>query len=145
MSLKQPTMKMSKSHEDPRSRILINDSFDEIKTKIRLAMTDSLPGISYEPTTRPGVSNLLSILSNLDSQNRSCEELAKLHSDSNLRELKDQVCETINRALSDIRAKFDQLVRRHTFLDEVAQQGGNNANAEAQETMVRVRKAMGLS
>ena len=39
------------------------DSPDEIVKKIRKAQTDSIAGIAYDKTNRPGVSNLMSILS----------------------------------------------------------------------------------
>ena len=59
MSLKEPLLKMSKSHADPRSRILVNDDHQTISEKLRFALTDSMARISYDPINRPGVSNLL--------------------------------------------------------------------------------------
>lgn len=53
---------MSKSAVNPKSRILISDSKDEIEMKIRKAVTDSETHISYDPVRRPGISNLLCIL-----------------------------------------------------------------------------------
>ena len=147
MSLKQPNMKMSKSHDDPRSRILISDKPEEIKTKIRLAMTDSLPGVSYEPSTRPGVSNLVSIMSFLDKENRSCEELASLHKNLNMRQFKDEICKSIDTAISGIRDKYESLVQGggQQSLDDIARQGAMIANQEAQATMANVKEAVGLS
>ena len=62
-SLKDPTQKMSKSDDDPRSRILLSDSNEAIAAKIRHALTDSVGDISYDPQKRPGVSNLIDICS----------------------------------------------------------------------------------
>merc|ERR1711939_99457 len=61
MSLTDPVKKMSKSDPNPKSRILLTDSNEVIRSKIKSAMTDSFDGISYEPERRPGVSNLLDI------------------------------------------------------------------------------------
>lgn len=39
-SLRDPTKKMSKSDQDPKSRINLTDSPDEIRKKIKKAITD---------------------------------------------------------------------------------------------------------
>ena len=62
MSLTEPTTKMSKSHSNPESRILLTDSDSEIQSKIKSAVTDSDYSISYDPEKRPGISNLIDIL-----------------------------------------------------------------------------------
>lgn len=53
---------MSKSAANPKSRILLSDTRDEIALKIRKAVTDSDTCITYDPIGRPGISNLLRIL-----------------------------------------------------------------------------------
>ena len=146
MSLKQPRLKMSKSHEDPRSRILISDSLEDIEMKIRLALTDSMSGVSYDPVSRPGVSNLLSIMSHLDEKDRSGEDLAEAYKGLTLRQFKDQASQTIDKGLSEIRGKYIHLMQSSgaSALDAIARQGAVTANREAGATMVDVRRAMGL-
>ncbi|KAL8795996.1 MAG: hypothetical protein Q9195_001572 [Heterodermia aff. obscurata] len=146
MSLKQPMLKMSKSHADPRSRILISDSQEDIAMKIRLAMTDSISGVSYDPVSRPGVSNLLSIMSHLDEEERSCEELAEACKGLTLRQFKDKASEAIDKGVSEIRDRYIRLMQSSgaTALDAIARQGAATANREAGATMVDVRRAMGL-
>lgn len=46
-SLRDPTKKMSKSDTDPKSRILLSDTDDVIELKIRKAVTDFTPTVSY--------------------------------------------------------------------------------------------------
>ena len=77
MSLKAPHLKISKPHQDPRSRIYINDGAQVIEDKIGHALTDSINGVSYDPANRPGVSNLLEITSYFYYQPRTAEELAR--------------------------------------------------------------------
>ena len=63
MSLQNPLNKMSKSDPNPATRILITDPPEIITSKIRHALTDSVPGpITYDPDHRPGVSNLIEML-----------------------------------------------------------------------------------
>ena len=57
MSLRNPLQKMSKSDNQELSRINLTDSSDEIRNKVRKAVTDSTGRITYDQTTRPGVSN----------------------------------------------------------------------------------------
>ena len=147
MSLKEPKSKMSKSHADPRSRILINDSAEDIATKVRLAVTDSLPGVTYQPDLRPGVSNLLTIMSHLDDRGRSFDELADAHYDMSLREFKDAVSKTTDHALTSIRQRYNYLLKgsRGNYLDEVAKEGAVNARDMAGSILSTVRKVVGLS
>merc|ERR1712168_1532526 len=48
MSLRDPTSKMSKSDNDLKSRIDLNDSSDTIAKKIKVAVTDSEPYMSQD-------------------------------------------------------------------------------------------------
>ena len=146
MSLREPHLKMSKSHQDPRSRILLTDSPEDIHMKIRVALTDSENGISYNPERRPGVSNLLAILSYLDGTARSGQDLAREYSELSMRELKEKVSDEISRAFTDIRLRYDQIMAADNglYLSSVANAGAKKANGDAEETMVKVRFATGL-
>lgn len=143
MSLKEPTAKMSKSHADPRSRILLNDSPSEIHKKVKVALTDSEPKITYDPVHRPGVSNLIEILSHLEEV--PCEALASEYKDASLRALKEHVADRIAGHLRDVRERYLSIMEDRTgFLDAVAQQGAEEARTSANLTMQQVRTAMGL-
>ncbi|SYV96290.1 tryptophanyl-tRNA synthetase, partial [Mycoplasma putrefaciens] len=61
MDLQDPTKKMSKSSDNPKSIITMLDSTDQIKAKIKAAVTDSENLIKYDPVNKPGVSNLITI------------------------------------------------------------------------------------
>lgn len=69
MSLQDGTKKMSKSDTSKLSCINLIDDSEMIRMKIRKAKTDSLGSITYQPTERPELANLLRIysaLSNID-------------------------------------------------------------------------------
>ncbi|KAL9063830.1 MAG: hypothetical protein Q9157_008066, partial [Trypethelium eluteriae] len=139
---------MSKSHTDPKSRIMITDSREEIERKVKSALTDSVSGISYDPTGRPGVSNLLEILFHLqdDHDQASPQELAKIYEALSMRAFKEQVSGCIEHHLRGIRDAFASLVRGsdRKRLDEAMMLGTNKANQSAQQTMDSVRNAIGL-
>ena len=146
MSLKEPTLKMSKSHKDTQSRININDSPEEIMSKINMALTDSFPGISYDPITRPGVSNLLELLYQFDMHKRSIETLVQECNGLSLREFKAKVALAVIDGLSAIRDRYISLVdeKNDAYLDSVANAGAAEARRIAQGTMAHVRGMVGL-
>lgn len=146
MSLKEPHLKMSKSHQDFRSRIQVNDGPKLIGDKIRLAMTDSMPGVSYEPDHRPGVSNLLAIMSYLDGRGRTAEELARACNSMNMRQFKETVTSAISESLASTRDKYNRLMNKDEthYLDDIVIEGSNKARRQAGKTMAAVRQVVGL-
>lgn len=134
---------MSKSSTDERSRILLTDSAEEIRKKINSARTDSEPGISYDPDRRPGVSNLIEILSHLEG--RSCNELALEYEQASLKALKEQTAARVSSHLSGIREKYFEIIDGKTgYLETAAEMGAQAARASAEITMTQVKEALGL-
>ncbi|KAI9049327.1 hypothetical protein LZ554_007171 [Drepanopeziza brunnea f. sp. 'monogermtubi'] len=146
MSLSEPLKKMSKSAPSPLSRILITDSPSTISQKISSALTDSDNSVCYAPTERPGVSNLLTLLSSFDSEGRSPQELGdKLEKEGmGLGAFKKLVAGAVSEGLSGVRGEFDRVMREDGYVEEVARRGAARAKESAEETMVLVREAVGL-
>lgn len=145
MSLTEPTLKMSKSHKSERSRILITDKPEDVRSKIALALTDSYAGISYDIAKRPGVSNLLDVLSIFDTGQRSAQELAETHCQTHPRQFKTAVAESVIDGLQGIRSRFLELLDSESaYLDYVEAEGARKARENAKETMELVRSAVGL-
>ena len=146
MSLQEPHLKMSKSHLDLRSRIHINDGPEVVADKIRLALTDSIPGVSYDPEHRPGVSNLLNIMSYLDREGRTAEELAQACSYMDMRQFKSVVTSAVSEKLADARDKYNRIMsdRGTHYLDDIAIEGSRKARRQAHTIMAKVRQVTGL-
>ena len=66
MSLSDPTKKMSKS--DPKGDIYLSDSLEVMRKKIMSAVTDLGHEIKYDPENKPGISNLMTIMSSLSGK-----------------------------------------------------------------------------
>lgn len=139
---------MSKSHSDPRSRILIIDDPEVIHKKIMAALTDSTNSVSYDPENRPGVSNLLQLLSHFDPAGRSAEALGSEYEsqDMGLGQFKKAVAETIAEHLAPVRKKYEQVLAEDggRYLDHVEKQGAVKARESADATMALVREAVGF-
>lgn len=146
MSLKDPSQKMSKSHKDARSRILLNDSPEEIQLKIKAALTDCFEGISYDPIARPGISNLLEIMASFDDHGRSVRQIASDCKGLTMLRFKQQVAEVLSGALADVRKKFEYFLRldEGKYLDHVAAQGAKQAEQIAGRTIKEIKTRMGL-
>lgn len=146
MSLQEPHLKMSKSHQDPRSRILVTDSPEDIFRTIRTALTDSTNSVSYDPEARPGVANLLQLLSYFDLESRSAAELGKIYANHNLGSFKALVSERISSALQGVRERYLELIAADEgrYLDHVQADGARRASESANATLAIVKEAIGL-
>lgn len=74
-SLRSPEHKMSKSDPDPLACIFLSDTPDVLVKKVKASVTDTTKELYYDPVTRPGVSNLITIHSLMTGQ--SPEEVSR--------------------------------------------------------------------
>ena len=146
MALDRPLLKMSKSHPNPQSRILLTDSREGITKKLRVALTDSVEGVSYDSVARPGVSNLIDIAYHIDPSGADCAaDLARDFADMSLKSLKEEVAKRIDKQLSPIRERLQAILGGSPrILDDAIALGAEKASVTAAETMTLVRKAIGL-
>ncbi len=131
--------KMSKSR---RNAIALADSEETTARTLRLAKTDSLRHISYEPDSRPEVSSLLMIIAMLSG--RSPVAVAEQIGDGGSGALKREAVDVVNESLRPLRARRRELIADRGYLDGVLVDGIAEANATANQTLQRVRAAMGM-
>ena len=146
MSLTDPKLKMSKSHPNERSRILLTDSEDIIRDKIRTAITDSESNITYDPGRRPGVSNLLEILYYTEAGARyeTLEDLALDTDGLTFRVFKERVADSVEASIRPIRERYKQLMGNEQALRDAAAEGAEKARKSATMTLGQVKEAVGL-
>ena len=131
--------KMSKSRGNA---ISLGDDEDTTARLIRRARTDSLRHITFEPDNRPGVASLLQMAAALT--NRSPVQLAAEVGDGGSGVLKGIVIEAVNESLRPLRSRRRELIADSEYLDGVLLDGIAQANAVANQTLHRVRAAMGM-
>ncbi len=142
MSLKEPTVKMSKSGKKGNA-IGLFDSPEEIKEKIKTAVTDVEDNIRYNPKESPGVSNLLVIYS--EFKNQKIEESEKELQGDSYKIFKEKLSDLLIDSLSHFRRKKDELeLRREIYVEEILTQGQKRAQILASSKMKEVRRKMGL-
>ena len=142
MSLQEPGRKMSKS--DPEDTyIAILDKPDVIRKKIRRAVTDSEGSIRFDLEEKPGVSNLLSILSVLGGIEIPALE-AELHGQG-YGVLKERTAEAVIDTLSPIQKEYDRLIADKEYIQQVMNRNAERAQALAQKTLRKVYKKVGFA
>jgi len=141
MSLQDPTQKMSKSDENEHSYIAMLDSPDVIRNKLKRAVTDSGSEIRRDPN-KPGVTNLLTLLSAMTGQN--IEQLEEAYKNIGYGKFKADVAEAIVEHLTPIQQRYKDLREDHQVLQQTLQEGAEKARAKAQIILDQVHEAVGL-
>ena len=142
MSLKEPTRKMSKS--DPADTyIAILDEPNVIRKKFRSAVTDSDNAVHFDPENKPGIANLMSIMSTLTGD--SMETIEATYSGKGYGVFKDAVADCVIAELAPIQERFNRIFSDKAYLNEVMTTGRERAGRLAARTMSKVRRKVGLA
>tara|TARA_Y100000590_G_scaffold326176_1_gene370152 strand:- start:177 stop:1115 length:939 start_codon:yes stop_codon:yes gene_type:complete len=140
MSLTDPTAKMSKSDPNRRSRILLTDSSDVIRKKIKSAVTDSQSDVRYTWNEKPGISNLLEIMA--DCTGTSIEHLVNEYGTGGYGKFKEAVAEAIAAELAPVRSRYREL--ETPDVARLMQRGALDARSQAEGYQQQVRRVVGL-
>jgi tryptophanyl-tRNA synthetase len=141
MSLDDPTSKMSKSAENPLSRISLLDDDSKIKKSIMKATTDSDGIIKYNLEEKPGVSNLLSIYSIFADM--SVEDIEKKYEGQGYGTFKKDLVEITIDAIAPIKQNYNE-IRSSQELLNILKDGAQHANEISNSTLSRIRDKFGL-
>lgn len=144
LSLKNPSKKMSKSDPDQNGTLYVNDSPEELTKKIKRAVTDSISThFTYDPETRPGVSNMINIISGI--QRKSIEEVERdiAHIDDH-KTFKDYVTDVVITEFEKPRLMFDELMKDPAYLESIVKKGNERAKEIATQTLKQVKENSGL-
>ena len=136
--LQDPAIKMSKSSTNPAGVIYLLDSPDVVRRKIKRAVTDSEPGISYEPERRAGLANLLDLGSATSGQ--SVRQLIDGH--TSFGGLKTTVAEAVIAITEPIRRRYLELDPGE--VRKIFARGAEQAREVAAPTLAAAQEAIGL-
>ncbi|AMD19161.1 HBR260Cp [Eremothecium sinecaudum] len=144
LNLLNPDKKMSKSDINQNSVIYINDEPDVIQRKIRKAVTDSISSeFKYDPVNRPGVSNLINIVSGIQKKSIADVE-SDISSFTSHKDLKDYVTEIIVEEFRGPRREFSRYINDPMYLEEVEASGAKRAIEIADKNLQSIKKYMGF-
>lgn len=139
MSLSNPLRKMSKS-DFPDSYVSLLDSPEAVSRKVRRAVTDSGDRIEYDPKRKPGVSNLLLLLSL--ASGKSISSLEKTFVKKTYANLKEDVAVALNKILLPIQKKYASFSDKET--EKILSEGARQAIERSEKIISEVKHKMGL-
>lgn len=141
MSLQEPTKKMSKSDENLRGFISMLDTPKQIEKKIKSATTDSEGIVKFDKDNKPGISNLLTILSSCTG--KTISQLETDFKGSGYGDFKGAVAKSVQDLLAPIQERYYELIESEE-LDNILNEGAKNAAEHANLTLIRTKEKMGL-
>ncbi|MEG0048771.1 MAG: tryptophan--tRNA ligase [Clostridia bacterium] len=142
MSLQEPTRKMSKSDPD-ETFIGLLDPPDVIRRKLKRAVTDSEAEIRFDTESKPGVSNLLSIIAALT--NTSLESVAQELNGQGYGALKERAADCVIATLEPLQAEHKRLMADKAYLQGVLDENAVIASAMANKTLNKVKHKVGFA
>ena len=140
MDLQNPTAKMSKSEDDAPGTILFLDEPRTIEKKIKRAVTDTESEVRFDVATKPGVSNLLSILG--AATGRTPEQAADGYTQYG--PLKADTAAAVIECLAPMQARYAELAADPGETARILAEGAAKARAQAATTLARARDHIGL-
>lgn len=141
MSLQDPTVKMSKSDPNQSATIFLTDTDEQIKNKIKRAVTDSGNEIKYSDD-KPGIKNLMTLY-NL-ATGLSFEEIEQKYEGKGYSDFKMDTADVVSEFVRPIREKFNQLIKDKDELKNILLNGAEKANKVANKTLRKVYKKVGF-
>ncbi|NHC35728.1 tryptophan--tRNA ligase [Scytonema millei] len=143
MSLTDGTKKMSKSDPSELSRINLLDTPDQIQQKIKRCKTDPIRGLVFDDPERPECNNLLTLYMLLSGKTK--QEVAAECQDMGWGQFKPLLTETTIAALKPIQDKYNEVMVDKGYLESVLRDGKQKAAAIANDTLSKVKTALGYS
>lgn len=140
--LQDPTAKMSKSAESLSGLIEILDTPAANTKKIKSAVTDTGREVTFDPQTKPGISNLLTIFAALTG--RSVVDIQNEFVGKGYGDFKGAVAEVVVDYLAPVREKTLELLGDPTHLGKILSLGAEKAQSVASETVRDVYEKIGL-
>lgn len=141
-SLQDPTAKMSKSDPNENAVIHLLDTPDDVRRKLRRAVTDCETEVRFDETDKPAVSNLLTIYSLTSGE--SVQQAEQRFQGAGYGVFKDAVADSVIAVLEPIQAEQKRLLADKAYLESVLKNGANNAERIANKTLAKVYRKIGF-
>jgi tryptophanyl-tRNA synthetase len=142
MDLQEPTKKMSTTFSSEQGAVYVADTPDQIRKKFKSAVTDSERDIRYDPQNKPGVSNLLEIMSVATGD--TIDDLVARFDGAGYGDLKEAVGESVVELLTPIRERFQALRADERELQRLLAVGADKARRASEPTLELMYERMGF-
>jgi tryptophanyl-tRNA synthetase len=142
MDLQEPGRKMSTTGGTPQGSILIAEDAETVRKKIKSAVTDSGSDVRYDPEEKPGISNLLEIMSVATGE--EIPALEARYDGGGYGRLKSDVAEAVVALLDPIRARYEELRADPAELERLLAKGAEKARQASAPTLEQMYERMGF-
>lgn len=140
VDLQDPTAKMSKSA--PAGCVFLLDDDSVSRKKIKSAVTDSEREIRFDPVTKAGVANLLTMQQSLTG--RPMAEIVATYAGRGYGDLKSDTADIVMEAIGPIRERTRELLADKAELVRLMGVGAQRAQATASTTLRDVYEKVGF-
>lgn len=142
MSLQDPNKKMSKSDASELSKISLTDDADTIRKKIMKAVTDSEPGVKFDPINKPAVANLMTIYHHMSD--KTMEMIEEEFAGKGYGDFKKSLAEIVVNHLESVSTKIHEYLSDPAELTRILNTGRNRAHEIASQKMKLVKDRVGI-
>jgi tryptophanyl-tRNA synthetase len=142
MNLQEPDVKMSKSRGSQQGTVLLMDSADAIRKKFKTAVTDSGTEVRHDPEEKPGVSNLIEIMSVATGE--SLADIEGRYDGSGYGQFKADVAEAVVALVEPIATRYKELRADPAELQRLLAMGAEKARASSAPTLALMYERMGF-
>jgi tryptophanyl-tRNA synthetase len=139
--LQDPERKMSTTGGSEQGTVYVLDEPDVIRRKFKRAVADSGREI-VRREDKPGISNLIEIMA--AARGAAPEEIEREFEGSGYGDFKTGVAEAVIDWLTPVRDRYHELRGDEAELERILEVGAGKARAIASQTLLDVRKAMGV-
>jgi tryptophanyl-tRNA synthetase len=143
MNLQEPDVKMSKSRGAESGTLLMLDPPETIRKKVKSAVTDSGTDVRYDPEEKPGISNLIELLTVVTGE--SIKDVESRYDGSGYGQFKQDVADAIVELLDPIAERYRELRSDVGELERMLTVGADKARAASAPTLELMYERLGFT
>jgi tryptophanyl-tRNA synthetase len=143
MNLQEPSVKMSKSRGAESGTVLMLDPPATIRKKVKTAVTDSGTEVRYDPEHKPGVSNLIELMTVVTGD--SIPDVEARYDGSGYGRFKQEVGDALVELLEPIQRRYQELRSDPGELERLLALGAAKAREASAPTLERMYERMGFT
>jgi tryptophanyl-tRNA synthetase len=142
MDLQEPAKKMSTTGGSAQGTVGMLDPPDTIRKKFKSAVTDSGTDVRHDPDEKPGVSNLIEIMSVATGE--PIEALEARYDSGGYGRFKEDVGEAVVALLEPIARRYEELRADPAELERLLGRGAEKAREVSAPTLEQMYERMGF-
>jgi len=143
MNLQEPAVKMSKSRGAESGTVLMLDPPETVRKKVKTAVTDSGTDVRYDPDGKPGISNLIELLTVVTGN--SIQDVEARYDGSGYGQFKSDVADAIVEVLEPIQVRYRGLRDDPAELMRLLTVGAEKARAVSAPTLAAMYERLGFT